>query len=63
MNEEHSFKQKPRDVATQQYLIAYIRELEDEIRNLQKRILEAAHKIESSQNEREYWQNINARQQ
>jgi hypothetical protein len=63
MNEEHSLKQEPRDVATQQYLIAYIRELEDKIRDLQKRIHEAAHKLESSQNEREYWQNINARQQ
>lgn len=63
MNEEHSIKKEPQDEVSKQYLIAKIREMQDEILELQKKIHEAAHKVEATHRESEYWQNINARQQ
>jgi hypothetical protein len=63
MNEEHSLKKEPQDEVSRQYLIAEIRQLEDKIRELQIQIHESAHKLDSSSKEREYWQNIAARQQ
>ena len=43
------------------YLIAKIEDLEKEIKDLQKRLHEAAHKVEMSHRSSEYWQNMVAR--
>jgi hypothetical protein len=63
MNEEHSIKKEPQDEVSRQYLIAKVMELENQIRELQIRIHESAHKLDSSFQEREYWQKLAARQQ
>jgi hypothetical protein len=63
MNEEHSLKKEPQDEVSRQYLIAEIKQLEDKIRELQIQIHESAHKLDSSFQEREYWQKLAARQQ
>lgn len=63
MSEGNSIKQEPLDVVSKQYLIAKIAQMQAEILDLQKKIHEAAHKIEATHRESEYWQNINARQQ